>query len=94
MVVHGSVAEDNDFQKVTNTCTHLAVQLQIWLPRFADAVGQTLLFLQEKENPYEVPNSMGILKLLESPLEITTSTIIKRIVSNHDAYQVFNHLVL
>ncbi|KAG6432498.1 hypothetical protein SASPL_104075 [Salvia splendens] len=63
LVVQGSVAEDNDFQK-------------------------------EKENPYEVPNSMGILKLLESPLEITTSTIIKRIVSNHDAYQVFTHLAL
>ncbi|KAL1543642.1 Ethanolamine-phosphate cytidylyltransferase [Salvia divinorum] len=59
LVVHGSVAEDNDFQK-------------------------------EKENPYEIPNSMGILKLLESPLEITTSTIIKRIVSNHDAYQKRN----
>lgn len=43
---------------------------------------------QEKENPYDVPISMGIFKLLESPLDITTSTIIKRIVSNHDAYQV------
>ncbi|XP_057786249.1 ethanolamine-phosphate cytidylyltransferase-like [Salvia miltiorrhiza] len=59
LVVHGSVSEDNDYQK-------------------------------EKENPYEVPISMGIFKLLESPLEITTSTIIKRIVSNHDAYQKRN----
>ncbi|KAL1539500.1 Ethanolamine-phosphate cytidylyltransferase [Salvia divinorum] len=58
LVVHGSVSEDNDFQK--------------------------------KENPYDVPNAMGIFKLLESSLEITTSTIIKRIVSNHDAYQKRN----
>lgn len=32
--------------------------------------------------------SLGIFKQLESPLDITTSTIIKRIVSNHEAYQV------
>lgn len=56
LVVHGSVSEDNDYQK-------------------------------EKENPYDVPISSGIFKLLDSPLDITTSTIIKRIVSNHDAYQ-------
>ncbi|CDP06353.1 unnamed protein product [Coffea canephora] len=59
LVVHGTVAEDNDFQK-------------------------------EKSNPYAVPISMGILKLLESPLDITTSTIIRRIVSNHEAYQKRN----
>ncbi|KAE9455843.1 hypothetical protein C3L33_12253, partial [Rhododendron williamsianum] len=57
LVVHGTVAEDSDFQK-------------------------------EKGNPYEVPISMGIFKVLESPLDITTSTIIRRIVSNHEAYQV------
>ncbi|CAI9106446.1 OLC1v1005605C1 [Oldenlandia corymbosa var. corymbosa] len=57
LVVHGTVAEDNDFQK---------------------------------ENPYAVPISMGIFKLLESPLDITTSTIIRRIVSNHEAYQKRN----
>ncbi|GMP86218.1 hypothetical protein CsSME_00039076 [Camellia sinensis var. sinensis] len=55
LVVHGTVAEDNDFRK-------------------------------EKCNPYDVPISMGIFKLLDSPLDITTSTIIKRIVSNHEAY--------
>jgi hypothetical protein len=31
---------------------------------------------------------MGIYRRLESPLDITTSTIIRRIVSNHEAYQV------
>ncbi|KAK1355512.1 Ethanolamine-phosphate cytidylyltransferase [Heracleum sosnowskyi] len=59
IVVHGTVAEDNDYQK-------------------------------EKRIPYDVPVSMGIVKLLDSPLDITTSTIIKRIVSNHEAYQKRN----
>lgn len=31
---------------------------------------------------------MGLFKVLESPLDITTTTIIRRIVSNHEAYQV------
>ncbi|CAA3005789.1 ethanolamine-phosphate cytidylyltransferase-like [Olea europaea var. sylvestris] len=59
LVVHGTVAEDNDFQK-------------------------------ERDNPYAVPISMGIFELLESPLDITTSTIIRRIVSNHEAFQKRN----
>ncbi|GAA0180502.1 nucleotidyltransferase [Lithospermum erythrorhizon] len=59
LVVCGTVAEYNDYQK-------------------------------DKNNPYAVPMSMGIFQTLESPLEITTSTIIKRIVSNHEAYQKRN----
>ncbi|XP_041027840.1 ethanolamine-phosphate cytidylyltransferase [Juglans microcarpa x Juglans regia] len=59
LVVHGTVAENNDFQK-------------------------------EKDNPYAVPISMGIFKILDSPLDITTTTIIRRIVSNHEAYQKRN----
>ncbi|PRQ42591.1 putative ethanolamine-phosphate cytidylyltransferase [Rosa chinensis] len=59
LVVHGTVAENNNFEKETG-------------------------------NPYEVPISMGIFKVLESPLDITTSTIIRRIVSNHEAYQKRN----
>lgn len=53
-----------------------------------------LMILQEKGNPYAVPISMGIFKRLESPLDVTTSTIIRRIVSNHEAYQVYLHLYL
>ncbi|KAG9160311.1 hypothetical protein Leryth_025947 [Lithospermum erythrorhizon] len=59
LVVCGTVAEYNDYQK-------------------------------DKNNPYAVPMSMGIFQTLESPLQITTSTIIKRIVSNHEAYQKRN----
>ncbi|GAY32380.1 hypothetical protein CUMW_002100, partial [Citrus unshiu] len=56
LVVHGTVAENNDFQK-------------------------------DDGNPYAIPISMDIFKVLESPLDITTTTIIRRIVSNHEAYQ-------
>ncbi|KAK1286885.1 hypothetical protein QJS10_CPB20g00016 [Acorus calamus] len=59
LVVHGTVAENNDFQK-------------------------------GKCNPYAVPIEMGIYRQLDSPLDITTSTIIKRIVANHEAYQKRN----
>lgn len=59
LVVHGTVAESDDFQ-------------------------------QEEDNPYAVPISMGIFKVIESPLDITTTTIIKRIVANHEAYQKRN----
>ncbi|KAI9107952.1 hypothetical protein K1719_020825 [Acacia pycnantha] len=59
LVVHGAVAENNDFQK-------------------------------EDSNPYAVPISMGIFQILESPRDITTTTIIRRIVANHEAYQKRN----
>ncbi|KAL5711548.1 Ethanolamine-phosphate cytidylyltransferase [Ranunculus cassubicifolius] len=47
-------------------------------------------YQMEKCNPYAVPTSMGIYRVLDSPLDITTTTIIKRIVSNHEAYQKRN----
>ncbi|KAM7263448.1 hypothetical protein ACFE04_001131 [Oxalis oulophora] len=56
LVVHGTVAENDDFKK-------------------------------EDGNPYAVPRSLGIFKVLDSPLDITTTTIIRRIVANHEAYQ-------
>lgn len=40
-------------------------------------------------DPYAVPKSMGIFRLLESPKNITTTSIAKRIVANHDAFKVF-----
>ncbi|KAK4268353.1 hypothetical protein QN277_025022 [Acacia crassicarpa] len=59
LVVHGTIAENNDFQKANS-------------------------------NPYAVPISMGIFQILESPRDITTTTIIRRIVANHEAYQKRN----
>lgn len=97
LVVHGTIAEYNDYQKVP--CDYY------WLEFLVEYVtiiyclsliifSDDIIDLQEAENPYAVPVSMGILKILESPLDITTSTIIRRIVSNHDAYLVFHFLLL
>ncbi|WOL18022.1 hypothetical protein Cni_G26815 [Canna indica] len=53
-------------------------------------IAENMDFRKEDSNPYAVPVEMGIYKQLKSPLDITTSTIIKRIVSNHEAYQKRN----
>ncbi|WCJ27909.1 Ethanolamine-phosphate cytidylyltransferase [Euphorbia peplus] len=53
-------------------------------------VAENTDYQEENGNPYAVPISMGIFKVLESPLDITTTTIIRRIVSNHEAYQKRN----
>ncbi|KAL8136379.1 hypothetical protein V2J09_002380 [Rumex salicifolius] len=44
-----------------------------------------------KDDPYAVPKSMGIFKILESPKNITTSSVAKRIMANHNAYMKRNH---
>ncbi|KAF2288021.1 hypothetical protein GH714_003907 [Hevea brasiliensis] len=53
-------------------------------------VAENIEYEKELCNPYSVPISMGIFKVLESPLDITTTTIIRRIVANHEAYQKRN----
>jgi hypothetical protein len=53
-----------------------------------DNLSLSVAFNQGDSNPYAVPIALGIYHKLESPLDITTSTIIRRIVSNHEAYQV------
>ncbi|KAJ6827948.1 ethanolamine-phosphate cytidylyltransferase [Iris pallida] len=47
-------------------------------------------FLMQKSNPYVVPMEMDMFQKVRSPLDITTSTIIKRIVANHEAFQKRN----
>ncbi|XP_051131938.1 ethanolamine-phosphate cytidylyltransferase-like [Andrographis paniculata] len=37
-------------------------------------------------DPYAVPKSLGIFQILESPRNITTTSIAQRIIANHDAY--------
>ncbi|XP_012079740.1 ethanolamine-phosphate cytidylyltransferase isoform X2 [Jatropha curcas] len=39
-------------------------------------------------DPYAVPKSMGIFQILESPKNITTTSVAQRIVANHEAYMV------
>ncbi|KAL5543427.1 hypothetical protein UlMin_007211 [Ulmus minor] len=41
-------------------------------------------------DPYSVPRSMGIFQLLESPKNITTTSVAQRIMANHDAYMKRN----
>ncbi|KAI3443444.1 hypothetical protein Pfo_000109 [Paulownia fortunei] len=43
-------------------------------------------FLNGKSDPYVVPKSMGIFQMLESPKDITTTSIAQRIIANHEIY--------
>ncbi len=50
-----------------------------------------IFWLQGENDPYAAAKELGIFKLLESPLNMTTSTIIQRILMNHEAYKVNNN---
>ncbi len=50
-----------------------------------------IFWLQGENDPYAAAKELGIFKLLESPLNMTTSTIIQRILTNHEAYKVNNN---
>ncbi|KAK6139712.1 hypothetical protein DH2020_026543 [Rehmannia glutinosa] len=43
-------------------------------------------FLNGKSDPYVVPKNMGIFQTLESPKDITTTSIARRIIVNHEIY--------
>ncbi|XP_057497568.1 ethanolamine-phosphate cytidylyltransferase-like [Actinidia eriantha] len=49
-------------------------------------VAESNLFLNGKADQYEVPKSMGIFQMLESPKSITTTSVAQRIVANHEIY--------
>ncbi|PKA51167.1 ethanolamine-phosphate cytidylyltransferase [Apostasia shenzhenica] len=53
-------------------------------------IAENMDYLKEKSNPYAIPIMMKMFREIGSPLDITTSTIIKRIVANHEAYQKRN----
>ncbi|KAH0654341.1 hypothetical protein KY289_032019 [Solanum tuberosum] len=40
------------------------------------------------QDPYAVPKSMGIFQVIESPKDITTSSVAQRIIANHEIYVV------
>ncbi|KAG6546431.1 hypothetical protein Mapa_011979 [Marchantia paleacea] len=46
--------------------------------------------LNGEVDPYTAAKALGIFKIIESPRDLTTSTIIRRIVSNHEAYKKRN----
>ncbi|GAB4853549.1 Ethanolamine-phosphate cytidylyltransferase [Ancistrocladus abbreviatus] len=47
-------------------------------------------FSSGKTDPNAIPKSMGIFKMLDSPTDITTSSVARRIVENHDVYMKRN----
>ncbi|XWS71014.1 hypothetical protein CRYUN_Cryun03dG0100600 [Craigia yunnanensis] len=53
-------------------------------------VAESNSLLPGETDPYAVPKSMGIFRLLESPKSITTSSVAQRIVANHEAYMKRN----
>eukprot|EP00249_Psilotum_nudum_P036844 c8865_g3_i1 orf=471-1772(-) len=46
--------------------------------------------LNGDSDPYVAPKEMGIYKIIDSPRKIRTTTIIDRIVANHEAYEKRN----
>lgn len=44
----------------------------------------------EKVDPYAVPKSMSIFRMLESPKDITTTSVAQRIIANHEIYKKRN----
>lgn len=44
--------------------------------------------VQGGQDPYAVPKSMGIFQVIESPKDITTTSVAQRIIANHEIYVV------
>ncbi|KAK6789828.1 hypothetical protein RDI58_013628 [Solanum bulbocastanum] len=40
----------------------------------------------EEHDPYAVPKNMGIFRVIESPKDITTTSVAQRIIANHEIY--------
>lgn len=53
-------------------------------------VAESNYLSQGDVDPYKALKAMGIFKTVESPRDITTSSIIRRIVANHEAYKKRN----
>ncbi|KAL3825574.1 hypothetical protein ACJIZ3_021603 [Penstemon smallii] len=53
-------------------------------------VAENNSFFDGKSDPYAVPKSMGLFQLLESPKDITTTSVAQRIIANHEIYEKRN----
>lgn len=51
-------------------------------------VEHMIYLMQGKADPYEVPKSLGMFQMLESPKNITTTLVAQRIMANHEIYEV------
>ncbi|KAL7096280.1 hypothetical protein ACP275_10G071300 [Erythranthe tilingii] len=47
-------------------------------------------FLNGKSDPYALPKSTGIFQMLDSPKDITSTSIARRIIANHEIYEKRN----
>lgn len=47
-------------------------------------------YVNGKIDPYSVPKSMGVFRMLESPKNITTTLVAQRIKANHEIYEKRN----
>lgn len=70
-----------DFIKVAHIRLH-CIQLRSGL------FIRIICIMQGESDPYSVAKSMGIFQVLESPKDITTTSVSQRIIANHDAYLV------
>ncbi|XP_052182562.1 ethanolamine-phosphate cytidylyltransferase-like isoform X2 [Diospyros lotus] len=53
-------------------------------------VAESNYFLKGKTDPYKVPKNTGIFQMLESPKDITTTSVVQRIIANHGIYMKRN----
>ncbi|KAG5564945.1 hypothetical protein RHGRI_000973 [Rhododendron griersonianum] len=53
-------------------------------------VAESNHFWNGKADPYEVPKSLGMFQMLESPKNITTTLVAQRIMANHEIYEKRN----
>ncbi|KAK3011052.1 hypothetical protein RJ639_012462 [Escallonia herrerae] len=53
-------------------------------------VAESNSLLNGKADPYVVPKNLGIFRALESPKDITTTSVARRIVANHEIYMKRN----
>jgi ethanolamine-phosphate cytidylyltransferase len=80
--------------KVTTENGLWLVFLQITTFNISLVVHGTCAEVNEQKNgerdPYAAAKEMGIFTVIESPRNMTTSTIIQRILTNHEAYKKRN----
>jgi len=56
----------------------------------SDDVDDSMCLWQGENDPYAAAKEAGIFDIIKSTRDITTSTIISRILANHEAYKVLN----
>lgn len=53
-------------------------------------ISESNSLLKGASDPYAVPKNMGIFRMIESPKDITTTSVAQRIIANHEIYKKRN----